>query len=71
MSRLSIEWRTSRRCDSNTCVEMASVGGAVAMRDGKDPNGAVLIFSRDDWTAFVAGVRAGEFDWISVYARNL
>ncbi|SDY51505.1 protein of unknown function [Micromonospora pattaloongensis] len=62
MSRLSIEWRRSRRCDSNTCVEVASVGGAIAMRDGKEPEGNILIFSRADWTAFVTGVRAGEFD---------
>ncbi|MEV1286955.1 DUF397 domain-containing protein [Micromonospora sp. NPDC049679] len=62
MSRLSVDWRRSRRCDSNTCVEVASAGAAVAMRDGKDPDGVILVFSRDDWAAFVAGLRAGDFD---------
>jgi hypothetical protein len=34
----------------------------VAVRDSKNPDGSRLIFSHDEWRAFVAGVRAGEFD---------
>jgi hypothetical protein len=41
---------------------VASAGAVVAMRDGKDPEGGILVFSRDDWSAFVAGLRAGDFD---------
>ena len=56
-------WRRSRRCESNQCVEFASIGGEmVGLRDSADPHGPVLAFARPDWTAFVAGVRAGEFD---------
>lgn len=58
----SVRWRRSRRCDSNTCVEVAFLDAAVATRDGKDPEGAVLCFSRAGWAAFVAGLRAGAFD---------
>lgn len=36
--------------------------GAVALRDSKDPEGPVLVFTLDEWRAFAAGVRAGEFD---------
>jgi hypothetical protein len=41
---------------------MAHIDGTIAIRDSKDSTGAVLIFSLEEWTAFVAGVRNGEFD---------
>lgn len=45
------------------CVEVALLdGGGVAVRDSKDRDGAVLVFTGGEWVAFVAGVRAGEFD---------
>ena len=34
----------------------------VAMRDSKNPEGAALIFTPDEWIAFTAGVLDGEFD---------
>jgi hypothetical protein len=43
------------------CVEVAHFEG-VAVRDSKDPEGPVLWFTRDEWTAFVMGVKTGEFD---------
>ena len=44
------------------CVQVGFVTSEVLMRDSKDPNGPVLHFTIDEWKAFVAGVRAGEFD---------
>jgi hypothetical protein len=33
------------------------------VRDSKDPERRTsLVFTRDEWTAFVAGVKNGEFD---------
>ncbi|SDT79853.1 DUF397 domain-containing protein [Actinoplanes derwentensis] len=58
-------WRKSTRSGGNggDCVEVAgNLPGVVALRDSKDPGGATLIFDRAEWTAFLAGVRAGEFD---------
>jgi hypothetical protein len=34
----------------------------VLVRDSKDPTGSVLSFNGDEWDAFVAGVKGGEFD---------
>jgi hypothetical protein len=34
----------------------------VAVRDSKDPAGPVLTFTAPEWSAFLAGVRDGEFD---------
>jgi hypothetical protein len=36
--------------------------GAVAVRDTKDPDGPKLAFAPEEWIAFTAGVKAGEFD---------
>ena len=57
-------WRKSRRSDSNggQCVEVASVGDNIAVRDSKNPTGPVLIFTLAEWAALIGGVKDGEFD---------
>ena len=41
---------------------MAATPEVIFVRDSKDPGGPVLTLAPADWAAFVAGVRAGEFD---------
>ena len=55
-------WRKSTLSHTNGCVEVAFVDDRVAVRDSKDRNGAVLLFTPFEWEAFVGGVRDGEFD---------
>lgn len=43
-------------------VEVRLVAGAVAVRDSKDPAGPVLVFTPDEWAAFLLSVRDGDFD---------
>jgi hypothetical protein len=45
-----------------TGAEVGYGPDAVGVRDTKDRGGPVLIFSRSSWKAFLAGVRAGQFD---------
>lgn len=52
--------RSGPNCDN--CVEVAFVTGGVAVRDSKNPTGAALIFTPDEWDAFVGGTKDGEFD---------
>ena len=54
-------WRKSSHCADNTCVEVASTGDRVLLRDSKDRGGPVLQFSRRQWAVFVRRVRGGEF----------
>ena len=60
----SATWRKSTRSGpySDNCVEVAFVGGAIALRDSKDKAGAVLLFTPEEWLAFVDGTKDGEFD---------
>lgn len=43
------------------CVEIAETSTGTAIRDSKDPHGAVLRFTAAAWSAFTASIRAGEF----------
>lgn len=57
-------WETSSFCGGNgSCVEIARLAaGEIAVRDGKQrAAGPVLIFTQDEWVAFISGVKAGEF----------
>jgi Domain of unknown function (DUF397) len=56
-------WRKSTRSNAQAnCVEVAETPDAVSVRDSKDPGGPVLIFTREQWRAFVEAVKDGEFD---------
>ncbi|GAY09344.1 DUF397 domain-containing protein [Pseudonocardia sp. N23] len=58
-----IEFSTSSFCNFGECVEVGlSPDGTVLVRDSKDEGQTTLAFSRDEWVAFVKGVKAGEFD---------
>lgn len=58
------EWRSSAGAGSGSdnSVEVAFVDGAVAVRDSRQPDGPVLVFTPEEWDAFVGGAKDGEFD---------
>jgi Domain of unknown function (DUF397) len=55
-------WRKSSRSGANGCVEVALDPAEVAVRDSKHQEGPVLRFNVNEWEAFLAGVRNGEFE---------
>jgi hypothetical protein len=58
-------WRKSSYSNGSggDCVQVAmAIPEAVAVRDSKNPDGPGLLFSREEWRAFVTAVRAGELD---------
>jgi hypothetical protein len=44
------------------CVEVAIDVQGVSVRDSKNRTGPALLFTRDEWLAFILGVQHGEFE---------
>jgi prepilin-type processing-associated H-X9-DG protein len=59
--RSAAVWRKSTLSRDNGCVEVAFLDGHVAVRDSKDRQGPVLLFTPAEWEAFLGGVGNGEF----------
>jgi hypothetical protein len=57
-----LSWVSSSYCTDTTCVQVASEGDFVFLRDGKWPDRAVLRFTRAEWDAFLSGAKSGQFD---------
>jgi hypothetical protein len=56
-------WIRSRACSTDGCVEVAHLAdGSVAIRDSKDVRKAAHVFGREEWSAFVTGIKNGDFD---------
>ena len=57
-------WRKSLASNPRgDCVELAQLaGGAVAVRNSRDPYGPALVYTAAEIAAFLAGAKAGEFD---------
>ncbi len=57
--RFALDWRTSRYSASGTeCVEIASGGRLVLVRDSRNQAGTVLQFSPGQWSSFIRRIRA-------------
>lgn len=57
-------WYTTERCDGGACVQIGTLGESILIRSTIDPDGHWVTLSRDEWRAFVAGVKGGDFDSI-------
>lgn len=56
-------FRKSSFSPTDNCVEVALLpGGGARVRDSKNQTGPVQSYNRGEWAAFLAGVKAGEFD---------
>ena len=64
MRELGWSWRHSSFSTGAeaTCVDVALRRRHVLVRDSKDPDGARLRFTHQEWVVFLLGARAGEFD---------
>ncbi len=59
------DFKVSSVCDPSSqtgCVAVAICEGMVALRDTKDRNQNDLHFTSEEWKAFIAGVKKGDFD---------
>ncbi|MCC3764364.1 DUF397 domain-containing protein [Glycomyces sp. TRM65418] len=63
-----IRWKVSTRSTNNggQCVEagpLADGSGRIAVRHSHHPDGSVIVYTRAEWDAFLAGAKDGEFDF--------
>lgn len=48
--------------DRWACVEVAHRDDVVAVRSTTDPDKDTVYFTREEWSAFISGVKNNEFD---------
>jgi hypothetical protein len=56
------QFHVSSFCTAGTCVGVSLHGDAVVVADMGHSDEAALRIGREEWAAFIAGVKAGEFD---------
>lgn len=64
----AVDWHISSRSGdgSGNCVEAGPVldgSGRIAVRHSHERDGAVIVYTRAEWDAFIAGAKDGEFDF--------
>jgi len=66
INRKAARWiKATASTGNGACVEVARGGeDEVLVRNSRDPEGPVLSFTKAEWHAFRAGVKALEFDAI-------
>jgi predicted secreted Zn-dependent protease len=56
------DWRISSQCESGACVGVARHDEFVLIGNSSDPEAPVSRFTWQEWSAFIAGVKLGDFD---------
>jgi hypothetical protein len=63
VERSSLAWfKATCSTHNGACVQVASLPDGVAVRDSKDPEGPILVYTPAEWLAFLDGAKKGEFD---------
>ncbi len=62
-----VAWHISTRSENGggSCVEagpLVDASGRVAVRHSHHPDGTTFVYTRDEWDAFLTGIKSGEFD---------
>jgi hypothetical protein len=68
--RAELSWLKAQSSTANgQCVELAAAAAGVAIRDSKDPDGPILVYTHSEFQAFLDGARNGEFDTLASGSR--
>jgi Domain of unknown function (DUF397) len=60
-----LTWRTATSCAAGNCVQVAVTDDGVAVRDSKNPDGGLLLYTASEWRSFLIGAKNGEFDGLA------
>ncbi|WP_405177313.1 DUF397 domain-containing protein [Nocardia sp. NBC_01377] len=58
----ALEWRVSSFTDNGTCVEVAGTADTIYVRNSNARAAGTVAFTRGEWSAFLKGAQAGEFN---------
>jgi hypothetical protein len=61
-----VRWRKSTFSGPHECVAVATVGDRIAIRNSRNPEAGTLLFGGRGFATWVAGIKAGEFDDLSL-----
>ena len=61
-ARVSPHWRKSSASKETDCVEVATLGSAVLVRDSRARSAGTLVLASAQWGALVTTIRSGELD---------
>lgn len=60
---ISLNYIISSKCTGGNCVGVAKLAdGSIKIRNTSDDSGKPITFTREEWVAFIAGVKEGEFN---------
>ncbi|GAA0517144.1 hypothetical protein Ade02nite_84610 [Paractinoplanes deccanensis] len=62
VERQALNWRTAKKSGGDNCIEVAHWGDMVAFRHSRRPDGEVIIYTKEEFDAFLDGAKKGEFD---------
>lgn len=57
-----LSWRVARSCNGGACVKVAARGDEIIIGSSQHSDGPVVSYSREEFAAFVEGIRQGDFD---------
>ncbi|MGY1900516.1 DUF397 domain-containing protein [Nocardia gipuzkoensis] len=57
-----LDWRVSSFTDNETCVEVAGTPDTIYVRNSNAREAGTVAFTRDEFSAWLKGCKAGEFD---------
>ncbi|WP_211343292.1 DUF397 domain-containing protein [Actinomadura pelletieri] len=57
-----MNWRKASHSEDSDCVEVATLGSSVLVRDSRDHAAGVLTLDSVQWNALLNAVRSGDLD---------
>ena len=57
-----IRWRTAAKSGGGNCIQVARRDDVIMIADSKNPGGPILVYTLQEFHAFINGIKNGEFD---------
>jgi hypothetical protein len=58
-SPVPVEWRTATASAAGNCVQVATTGAGILVRDSKNPHLPARLLANSEWIGLIAGIKRG------------